>query len=150
VSTTIPFFGGLTSTDRTVTLQSLLPERTWIYHIDRARQTVAFEAQGGDLWLEPPVGSMRGTVGVAPAAFEACSSLSPDKFGGTWTRPRCVQGRLLPRRQLRDRQEQDLHSEVEAHWRLQACGPRHSERERIWIDEHYRGPEDTPVRPAAR
>jgi hypothetical protein len=126
VSTTIPFFGGLTSTDRTVTLQSLLPERTWIYHIDRARQT------------------------VAPAAFEACSSLSPDKFGGTWTRPRCVQGRLLPRRQLRDRQEQDLHSEVEAHWRLQACGPRHSERERIWIDEHYRGPEDTPVRPAAR
>jgi acetamidase/formamidase len=86
-STTIPFFGGLTSTDRTATLQEPLEERTWIYHLDRARQTVAFEARGSDLRLELPVAPMLGTVGVAPAGFEARSSLVPDKFGGNMDTP---------------------------------------------------------------
>src|SRR5262245_6098763 len=40
-SATIPFFGGMTSTDRTVTLQPALPDTTWIYHLDRDRGTVA-------------------------------------------------------------------------------------------------------------
>src|SRR3984893_10949588 len=31
-SAAIPFFGGLTSTDRTATLQDALPDTTWIYH----------------------------------------------------------------------------------------------------------------------
>src|SRR5690242_19826880 len=39
-SSTIPFFGGLTGTDRTVTLQEPLEERTWIYQADRDRRTV--------------------------------------------------------------------------------------------------------------
>jgi acetamidase/formamidase len=91
-STTIPFFGGLTSTDRTVTLQEPLEERTWIYHLDRARQTVAFEARGSDLRLELPVEPMLGTVGVAPAGFEARSSLVPDKFGGNMDTPQMRAG----------------------------------------------------------
>src|SRR6478735_8831950 len=32
-SATIPFFGGLTSTDRTATLQDPLPDTTWIYSL---------------------------------------------------------------------------------------------------------------------
>src|ERR1044072_5701871 len=36
-SAAIPFFGGMTSTDRTVTLQDHLPDTTWIYQLDRAR-----------------------------------------------------------------------------------------------------------------
>ena len=44
-SSTIPFFGGLTGTDRTVTLQDPLEERTWIYQVDRDRRTVLFEAR---------------------------------------------------------------------------------------------------------
>src|SRR3954466_13046748 len=40
-SATIPFFGGMTSTDRTVTLQDALPDTTWIYQLDRAKGTVA-------------------------------------------------------------------------------------------------------------
>jgi acetamidase/formamidase len=75
-SSTIPFFGGLTGTDRTVTLQDPLEERTWIYQADRERRTVLFEARSGDLRLELPMDPMLGTVGVAPAA-------------GTWRRPRC-------------------------------------------------------------
>jgi acetamidase/formamidase len=44
-SATIPFFGGLTSTDRTATLQDALPDTTWIYHLDRARSMLRFEAR---------------------------------------------------------------------------------------------------------
>ena len=36
-STTIPFFGALTGTDRTALLQEPLPELTWIYQLDRDR-----------------------------------------------------------------------------------------------------------------
>lgn len=86
-STTIPFFGGLTSTDRTATLQEPLPERTWIYHLDRTKGTVGFEARNGELRIELPIDPMHGTVGVAPAAMEARSSLVPDTFGGNMDTP---------------------------------------------------------------
>jgi acetamidase/formamidase len=86
-SSTIPFFGGLTSTDRTATLQDPLPERTWIYEVDRAKGTVAFQAQASDLRVELPMAPMLGTVGVAPAAGEVRSSLVPDTFGGNMDTP---------------------------------------------------------------
>jgi acetamidase/formamidase len=86
-SSTIPFFGGLTSTDRTATLQDPLPERTWIYEVDGERWTVGFQAQSSDLWLELPMDPMLGTVGVAPAAGEVRSSLVPDTFGGNMDTP---------------------------------------------------------------
>jgi acetamidase/formamidase len=86
-SSTIPFFGGLTSTDRTATLQDPLPERTWIYEVDTAKGTVGFQAQSSDLRLELPMDPMLGTVGVAPAAGEARSSLVPDAFGGNMDTP---------------------------------------------------------------
>jgi acetamidase/formamidase len=86
-SCTIPLFGGLTSTDRTATLQDPLPERTWIYEVDSARQTVAFQASSTDLRVELPMDPMLGTVGVAPAAGEVRSSLVPDTFGGNMDTP---------------------------------------------------------------
>jgi hypothetical protein len=33
---------------------------------------------------------------------------------------------------------------VRGHWRNQPCGPNHSERKRIWIQPHWKGPEDAP------
>ena len=45
-SSTIPLFGGLTGTDRTVTLQDPLEERTLIYEVDRDRRTVAARRVG--------------------------------------------------------------------------------------------------------
>jgi acetamidase/formamidase len=86
-SCTIPLFGGLTSTDRTATLQDPLPERTWIYEVDQARGTVAFQAQASELRVELPMDPMLGTVGVAPAAGEVRSSLVPDTFGGNMDTP---------------------------------------------------------------
>jgi acetamidase/formamidase len=86
-SSLIPFFGGLTGTDRTATLQEPLPERTWIYQVDSARNTVTFEAQDSAVSLELPIAPMLGTVGVAPASGEVRTSLVPDKFGGNMDTP---------------------------------------------------------------
>ncbi|GLW12566.1 amidase [Microtetraspora sp. NBRC 13810] len=86
-SATIPFFGGLTSTDRTATLQDPLPERTWIYQVDSRRGTVTFQARSSELSLELPMAPMLGTVGVAPASGEVRTSLVPDKFGGNMDTP---------------------------------------------------------------
>ena len=86
-SSTIPFFGALTGTDRTALLHEPLPEQTWIYQLDRARGIVHFEAQRSQLSLELPISPMLGTIGVAPAGREVRTSLVPDKFGGNMDTP---------------------------------------------------------------
>jgi acetamidase/formamidase len=91
-SAAIPFFGGMTSTDRVVTLQDPLPDTTWIYELDRERNTVAFAARHSDHRVELPVSPMLGTVGVAPAGGEARSSLVPDRFGGNMDTPQMRAG----------------------------------------------------------
>ena len=86
-SSTIPLFGSLTSTTRTRTLQEPLPEVIWIYEVDAKRRTVTFQSAGGGYAVELPLDPMLGTVGVAPAAFEARSSLVPDAYGGNMDTP---------------------------------------------------------------
>jgi len=89
-SSTIPFFGALTGTDRTALLNEPLPERTWIYQLDRAAGTVRYEA--ANLTLDLPIAPMLGTVGVAPAGREVRSSLVPDAFGGNMDTPEMKPG----------------------------------------------------------
>ena len=91
-SAAIPFFGGLTSTDRVATLQDPLPDTTWIYELDRARNTVTFAAQHSDLRIDLPVEPMLGTVGVAPPGGEVRSSLVPERFGGNMDTPQMRAG----------------------------------------------------------
>ncbi|HEX2235601.1 MAG TPA: acetamidase/formamidase family protein [Actinomycetota bacterium] len=86
-STTVPLFGALTSTTHTPTLQDPLPEIVWIYEVDKRARTVAFEATRGDHKMKLPLEPMHGTVGVAPASFEARSSLVPDAHGGNMDTP---------------------------------------------------------------
>jgi acetamidase/formamidase len=86
-STTVPLFGALTSTHATATLQDPLPEIVWIYQVDSKRRTVTYHAARGDHSVELPLDPMHGTVGVAPAAFEARSSLVPDVHGGNMDTP---------------------------------------------------------------
>ncbi|MBG6216942.1 acetamidase/formamidase [Arthrobacter sp. CAN_A6] len=86
-SATIPFFGGLTSTDRTAFLQDPLPDTTWIYTVDTTRNTVGFQARFGDFELALPLEPMLGTVGVAPPGGEVRSSLVPERFGGNMDAP---------------------------------------------------------------
>jgi acetamidase/formamidase len=86
-STLVPFFGGLTATDRTALLHEPLDELTWIYEVDRARGTVTFSARRSELVIDLPLAPMLGTVGVAPALREVRSSLTPDAFGGNMDTP---------------------------------------------------------------
>ncbi len=91
-SAAIPFFGGMTSTDRTVSLQAALPDTTWIYELDRARNSLTFAARHSNHRIELPVEPMLGTVGVAPAGNEVRSSLVPDRFGGNMDTPQMRAG----------------------------------------------------------
>jgi len=91
-SATIPFFGGLTSTLLTATLQDPLPDTTWIYHVDSARRTVGFQARFGDFSVDLPLAPMLGTVGVAPGANEVRTSLVPERFGGNMDTPQMRAG----------------------------------------------------------
>jgi acetamidase/formamidase len=88
----IPFFGGMTGTDRVVTLQDPLPDATYIYELDRSRGTVTFVAHHSELAIDLPVNPMLGTVGVAPAGGEARSSLVPERFGGNMDTPEMAAG----------------------------------------------------------
>jgi acetamidase/formamidase len=86
-STTIPLFGALTTTHTTAGLQDPLEELVWMYEVDAKRRTVAYSARQGDRSIELPLDPMHGTVGVAPASFEARSSLVPDAHGGNMDTP---------------------------------------------------------------
>lgn len=95
VSAAMPFFGGLTSTDRTASLQEPLPDTTWIYEVDLDRGSVAFAARRSDFSVELPLSPMLGTVGVAPAGGEVRSSLVPERFGGNMDTPELRAGTTL-------------------------------------------------------
>src|SRR5207248_270233 len=86
-SSTIPLFGSLTSTHQTATLQEPLDELVWMYEVDAKRRTVTYRASRGDHVVELPLDPMHGTVGLAPASFEAKSSLVPDYYGGNMDTP---------------------------------------------------------------
>jgi acetamidase/formamidase len=86
-SSTIPLFGSLTATHATAGLQEPLPELVWMYEVDAKRRVVTYRARKGGYTVELPLDPMHGTVGVAPAAFEARSSLVPDAHGGNMDTP---------------------------------------------------------------
>lgn len=87
VSASIPYFGGMTSTVRDPTLQPALPDRTWLYEVDRKAGTVTFSARDSDARIPLPLDPMLGTVGVAPAGGEVRSALVPDAYGGNLDTP---------------------------------------------------------------
>ena len=58
-----------------------------MYEVDRVGRTVTFHAAKGEYSVDLPLDPMHGTVGVAPAAFEARSSLVPAEHGGNMDTP---------------------------------------------------------------
>ncbi|MGH9067288.1 MAG: acetamidase/formamidase family protein [Acidimicrobiales bacterium] len=95
VSTTVPLFGALTATTYTQTLQEPLPERTWLYTVDRNGQVVTFHALDSDVAVDLPLTPFHGTVGVAPKAFEVRNTLVPEAFGGNMDTPEMRSGTTL-------------------------------------------------------
>jgi amidase len=82
VSVLIPYFGGLTSTNFTRTLQEPLPERVWIWDLVDGGSNLVNEELGVRLPWEP----FLGTLAVAPD-LEAISALAPGPFGGNMDVP---------------------------------------------------------------
>jgi acetamidase/formamidase len=89
VSCLIPFFGGLTSTATTRTLQDPLPEKVWLWRITE-RGTIA----NADLNVELEWQPFMGTFAVAPD-LEAISALAPGPFGGNMDVPDVRPGNVV-------------------------------------------------------
>jgi acetamidase/formamidase len=95
VSTTVPLFGALTGTKYTATLQAPLPEKTWVYSVDREAGAVVYRALDSDFSVRLPLEPFHGTVGVAPAANEARNVLVPEAFGGNMDTPEARAGTTI-------------------------------------------------------
>jgi acetamidase/formamidase len=72
-----------------------LDERVWIYPIDVEAGTVTFRARDCDLAVDLPLEPMQGTVGVAPAGFQAISTITSDVHGGNLDTPEVRAGTTL-------------------------------------------------------
>jgi amidase len=90
VSVLIPYFGGLTSTNFTRTLQEPLPERVWIWNLVDGGNKLANEELGVELAWEP----FLGTLAVAPE-LEAITALAPGPFGGNMDVPDVKPGNTI-------------------------------------------------------
>ncbi|MBS1675217.1 MAG: acetamidase/formamidase family protein [Actinobacteria bacterium] len=95
ISAAFPFFGALTSTHETATLQDPLEERVWFYDLDLERWTASFRARNSDYALELPLDPMHGVVGVAPAGGEVRLVVTPDRHGGNMDSPEVRTGTTL-------------------------------------------------------
>lgn len=82
VSALIPYFGGLTSTVMTRTLQEPLPEKVWVWNLSEDGKSLSNDELGVEVDWDPFVG----TLAVAPD-LEAISALSPGPFGGNMDVP---------------------------------------------------------------
>ena len=90
VSVLIPYFGGLTSTNFTRTLQEPLPERVWIWNLVDGGNKLVNEELGVELAWEP----FLGTLAVAPD-LEAITALAPGPFGGNMDVPDVKPGNTI-------------------------------------------------------
>ncbi|HET7480051.1 MAG TPA: acetamidase/formamidase family protein [Rubrobacteraceae bacterium] len=82
VSAMIPYFGGLTSTTMTRTLQEPLPEKVWVWDLIEGGSKLRNDDLGVTLDWDP----FMGTLAVAPD-LEAISALAPGPFGGNMDVP---------------------------------------------------------------
>ena len=88
VSCLIPYFGGLTSTAVTRTLQEPLEEHVWVWRLQDGRLT------NDDLGLSLPWQPFMGTFAVAPD-LEAITTLAPGPFGGNMDVPDVCPGNTV-------------------------------------------------------
>ncbi|MFC8845566.1 MULTISPECIES: acetamidase/formamidase family protein [unclassified Micromonospora] len=95
VSATFPYFGALTSTSHTATLQPPLDERVWVYDIDRHAGIARYRATASEHTVELPLDPMIGTIGVAPGGMESRSTIVPDYYGGNLDTPELRAGTTL-------------------------------------------------------
>jgi len=83
VSTHLPHFGVLTGETYTAMLNDPIPEKTYIWKLDRERNVGILDLPNSAVRkVEIPLSPFLGTVGVAPNYGEAVLSLTPAEHGG--------------------------------------------------------------------
>ena len=82
-----PGFGALNSSHYTPMLGGSIPQKSWIYPIDKSENVATFHANDSDFSVKIPLHPFLGCVGVAPAEGEARSSIVPAEFGGNMDAP---------------------------------------------------------------
>ena len=87
VSAMIPYFGGLTCTQTTRTLNDPLPEKVWIYKLENG---ILYHNERLRFPWEP----FMGTMGVAPDV-ESLSTLTPHSHGGNMDVPDVCPGNTI-------------------------------------------------------
>ncbi len=90
-----PGFGALVGTDRTAMLGGGLPETTWRYSVDTARNVARTTSADGKYSWEVPLAPFLGCLGVAPANGEVRSTIVPDVFGGNMDCPEVRAGNTV-------------------------------------------------------
>jgi acetamidase/formamidase len=90
-----PGFGAINSTGYTPMLNPPLPDRIWLYPIDRGDNTATFRAHDSNFSVKFPLRPFLGCIGVAPAGGEARSSVVPAEFGGNMDAPEASVGNTL-------------------------------------------------------
>ena len=92
----MPLFGALTGTKYTATLQPPLPERTWVYSVDRAAGTVLYRALDSD-FTRAPAARARSWARSAwrPRPARRATSSCPRRSAATWIRPRHAPGTTI-------------------------------------------------------
>lgn len=90
-----PGFGAINSSKYTPVLNPDLPEKIWLYDIDRVSNTATFHAHDSSFVTKIPLHPFFGCIGVAPADGEARTSIVPAEFGGNMDSPEASVGNTV-------------------------------------------------------
>ncbi len=90
-----PGFGALNSSHYTPMLGRSIPQKSWVYPIDKSENIAIFHANDSGFSVKIPLHPFLGCVGVAPADGEARSSIVPAEFGGNMDAPEASVGNTL-------------------------------------------------------
>ena len=92
---TVAGFGALNTNRYTPILGGGIPNKVWVYPIDKAANVATFHATDSNYSVKIPLHPFLGCVGVAPADGEARSSIVPAEFGGNMDAPEASVGNTL-------------------------------------------------------
>jgi acetamidase/formamidase len=95
IASFLPGFGTLVGTDQTAMLGPSLPETTWRYDLNAARDQARATTRDGKHSWDVPLRPFLGCLGVAPALNEARSTIVPGPFGGNMDCPEVRAGNTV-------------------------------------------------------
>ncbi len=95
VSNFSPLFGALVGTNETPMLAQDMPETTWRYDVDAARNVARSKSADGRHVWDVPLAPFLGCLGVAPAGGEVRTTIVPGNFGGNMDCPEVRAGNTV-------------------------------------------------------